>query len=140
MFKYKNRMMDNVQKLYNCINIPPAQTFRSYLTHWLTEEYIQIIDTQLYTFHHVHIVLICCICHLALSSCPKRDIFIAAGEMQDVVLGVLPFFHVYGLSSILVSSMYFGAKIVTLPQFKPDVYLSTLVKHKVGIIFTLPHM
>jgi acyl-CoA synthetase (AMP-forming)/AMP-acid ligase II len=66
--------------------------------------------------------------------------FIAAGEMQDVVLGVLPFFHVYGLTSILVSSLYFGAKIVTLPQFKPDVYLSTLVKYKVCIIFTLPYM
>jgi acyl-CoA synthetase (AMP-forming)/AMP-acid ligase II len=57
--------------------------------------------------------------------------------MQDVVLAVLPFFHVYGLTSILVSSLYFGAKIVTLPQFKPDVYLSTLLKYKVGIIFTL---
>jgi acyl-CoA synthetase (AMP-forming)/AMP-acid ligase II len=76
--------------------------------------------------------------YLLLHLCPKKVVFIAAGEMQEVVLGVLPFFHVYGLSSILVSSLYFGAKVVTLPQFKPDVYLNTLVKHKASIVFTLP--
>jgi acyl-CoA synthetase (AMP-forming)/AMP-acid ligase II len=79
-------------------------------------------------------------CQLSFCSYYKGDIPIAAGEMQEVVLGVLPFFHVYGLTSILASSLYFGAKIVTLPQFKPDVYLSTLVKYKVGIIFVLPYV
>ncbi|PNF25517.1 hypothetical protein B7P43_G05185 [Cryptotermes secundus] len=62
----------------------------------------------------------------------------ATSEMQDVVLGVLPFFHVYGLTSILISSLYFGAKIVTLPQFKPDVYLSTLVKYKATVLYMVP--
>ncbi|XP_069685514.1 uncharacterized protein [Periplaneta americana] len=62
----------------------------------------------------------------------------ATSEMQEVVLGVLPFFHVYGLSCVLLSSLHFGAKVVTLPQFKPDVYLSTLVKHKATVLYLVP--
>lgn len=62
----------------------------------------------------------------------------STSEMQEVVLGVLPFFHVYGLSSILISSLYFGAKVVTLPQFKPDLYLGSILKHKATVLYLVP--
>lgn len=76
-----------------------------------------------------------------LQMCLTPELWIVdptTSDRQEVVLGVLPFFHVYGLSSILISSLYFGAKVVTLPQFKPDVYLSTLVKHKATVLYMVP--
>src|SRR5688572_10543584 len=35
----------------------------------------------------------------------------------DVVLGVLPFFHIYGLVVIMNLSLYAGATVVTMPRF-----------------------
>ncbi|KAJ9590144.1 hypothetical protein L9F63_016729, partial [Diploptera punctata] len=62
----------------------------------------------------------------------------ATSEKQDVVMGVLPFFHVYGLSCILLSSMYFGAKIITLPKFEPNLFLSSIIKHKATVLYLVP--
>lgn len=48
-----------------------------------------------------------------------------------MVLGILPMFHIYGLSVGLYSTMAAGSKLVTLPKFDPKQFIETIVKHKV---------
>ncbi|XP_070537627.1 uncharacterized protein [Ptychodera flava] len=49
----------------------------------------------------------------------------------DVLPGLLPFFHIYGMVAILSAGLYQGAKVVTLPNFEPDAFFGVLHKHKV---------
>lgn len=57
---------------------------------------------------------------------------------QDTVMGVLPFFHIYGASVIVFHKMSVGVKIVTMGKFQPDHYLKSLVKFKAEILYTAP--
>ncbi len=49
---------------------------------------------------------------------------------KEVVLGVLPFFHSYGLSTILNLGLLNGAKLVLLPRFVLEDVLKTIDKQK----------
>ncbi|XP_070537614.1 uncharacterized protein [Ptychodera flava] len=49
----------------------------------------------------------------------------------DVLPGLLPFFHIYGMAAILSAGLYQGAKVVTLPNFEPDTFFGALHKYKV---------
>lgn len=53
-----------------------------------------------------------------------------AKQGEEVVLGVLPFFHVYGMTTVMNLSIMFGAKMVLLPKFEPEEVLKTIEKHK----------
>ena len=50
---------------------------------------------------------------------------------EDVFMGVLPFFHIYGQVVVMLSGLKCGAKTVTVPKFDPQMYLSLAEKHKV---------
>lgn len=47
---------------------------------------------------------------------------------QDVVLGVLPFFHIYGMVVIMNMSLGVGATVVTMPRFDPQLFLESVQK------------
>jgi len=49
---------------------------------------------------------------------------------KEVILGVLPFFHSYGLSTILNLGLQNGAKLVLLPRFVLEDVLKTIDKQK----------
>ncbi len=49
---------------------------------------------------------------------------------KEVVLGVLPFFHSYGLTTILNLGLLNGAKLVLLPRFELEMVLKTIDKQK----------
>src|SRR5699024_10954431 len=49
---------------------------------------------------------------------------------KEVVLGVLPFFHVYGMTAIMNFSIMFGSKMVLLPKFDVKEVLKTIEKQK----------
>ncbi len=49
---------------------------------------------------------------------------------KEVVLGVLPFFHSYGLTTILNLGLLNGSKLVLLPRFELDMVLKTIDKQK----------
>jgi acyl-CoA synthetase (AMP-forming)/AMP-acid ligase II len=63
-----------------------------------------------------------------------------SGEFQEVVPAVLPFYHIYGLLSVAIASLYFGAKIVTVPKFEPVHFISTIVKYKVNTTNVLKYL
>ena len=52
-----------------------------------------------------------------------------AGE--DVLLGILPIFHIYGLVLVQFGAITQGAKLVMLPRFEPKSFLESIQKHKV---------
>ncbi|MDC3415711.1 long-chain-fatty-acid--CoA ligase [Aquibacillus salsiterrae] len=54
-------------------------------------------------------------------------------QSQEVVLGVLPFFHVYGMTTVMNYSIMTGAKMVLLPKFEPEDVLKTIEKLKPSV-------
>jgi acyl-CoA synthetase (AMP-forming)/AMP-acid ligase II len=57
---------------------------------------------------------------------------------EDVVLGVLPFFHIYGLVVILGGSFREGVKVVSLPRFELEALLQAMQDHKVSMAMLVP--
>lgn len=52
---------------------------------------------------------------------------------SDVLVGVLPFFHIYGMVIVLNVSLVYGAKTVTMPKFDPGLFLKILKVHGVTV-------
>lgn len=61
----------------------------------------------------------------------------ATPSHQDVIPAVLPFFHIYGLM-IMCWSFSCGAKLITLPSFTPEKYISVLKKEKPSVLMIVP--
>ncbi|XP_049875374.1 uncharacterized protein LOC126373311 isoform X1 [Pectinophora gossypiella] len=59
---------------------------------------------------------------------------------QDSVVAVLPFYHIYGLCILMLHKLSVGAKIVTLPRFQPETFLSSLKNQKVSLLYAAPPM
>ena len=57
---------------------------------------------------------------------------------DDVVLGVLPFFHIYGMVIVLNFALSRGAHIVTMPSFDPPLFLRLLKTRAVTILHAAP--
>ncbi|MFC7321088.1 long-chain-fatty-acid--CoA ligase [Halobacillus campisalis] len=49
---------------------------------------------------------------------------------QEVVLALLPFFHVYGMTSVMNLSVMMSSKMVILPKFEPEDVLKVIAKQK----------
>lgn len=49
---------------------------------------------------------------------------------EDIILGVLPFFHVYGMTTVLLLTVMKGHKMVLLPKFDAETTLKTIEKQK----------
>ncbi|HWK24819.1 MAG TPA: long-chain-fatty-acid--CoA ligase [Ureibacillus sp.] len=61
-------------------------------------------------------------------------------ESEEVILGVLPFFHVYGMTTVLLLSVMRGFKMVLLPKFEVDQVLKTIEKQKPTLFPGAPTM
>jgi long-chain acyl-CoA synthetase len=59
---------------------------------------------------------------------------------DDVLLAVLPMFHVYGLNSVLGQAMVTGASMVLQEHFDVDETLALIVRHGVTIVPVAPPM
>ena len=49
---------------------------------------------------------------------------------EEIVLGVLPFFHVYGMTAVMNMSIMQGSKMILLPKFDAEEVLKTIDKQK----------
>ncbi len=61
-----------------------------------------------------------------------------AMEDDEVVIGVLPFFHIYGMTVIMNMGLWSGATIVTMPRFDLEQFLTILQDHKVTRAYVVP--
>jgi len=57
---------------------------------------------------------------------------------DDVVLGLLPFFHIYGMTVIMCYSLLKGATIVTMPRFDLEQFLGLIQSHDVSYVNVVP--
>lgn len=57
---------------------------------------------------------------------------------QDVLIGVLPFFHIYGMNVILNFSIYKGTTMVVLPRFELEQFLETLQNYEITRAHLVP--
>jgi non-ribosomal peptide synthetase component E (peptide arylation enzyme) len=63
-----------------------------------------------------------------------------SGGFQEVIPGLLPFYHIYGLLSLAIASLHQGSKVVTIPKFDPAHFISTVAKHKVNTTAVSKHL
>ncbi|MDZ5470747.1 long-chain-fatty-acid--CoA ligase (plasmid) [Bacillus sp. 31A1R] len=70
---------------------------------------------------HKNLVANATMCNAWLYKCKKGE---------EVVLGILPFFHVYGMTTVLILSVMQAQKMVLLPKFDPTTTLKTIQKQR----------
>lgn len=63
-----------------------------------------------------------------------------AQTADDVSLGVLPFFHIFGLNVVLGISLYSGGSVLTVERFDPESALEAIAKHGITTISGAPAM
>jgi acyl-CoA synthetase (AMP-forming)/AMP-acid ligase II len=56
----------------------------------------------------------------------------------DTLIGVLPFFHIYGMVVIMNQGLRAGATIVTMPRFDLDQFLGLIAEHGVTRTYVVP--
>lgn len=90
--------------------------------------FINIVDSDNAPFC-IHNVLFVCDILLLIFLYRRKEYMKICSE--DVILGILPFFHVFGIG-ICLASLAHGATMVCLPRFIPNVFLQAIQTHKVS--------
>ena len=72
-----------------------------------------------------------------LCQCEGMQGFDAFGE-SDVVLAVLPFFHIYGMVVIMMLGLAGGGTIVSMPRFDLAEFLGIVQKYRVTVLPLVP--
>ena len=62
------------------------------------------------------------------------------GAEDDVIMGCLPMFHVFGLTCGLNASVQLGSTLVLIPRFDPNIVLQAIARDKVTIFEGVPTM
>jgi PAS domain S-box-containing protein len=56
----------------------------------------------------------------------------------EVVMGVVPFYHIYGFNVVLNLTLHAGATVVVLPRFNVEEFLRAVQDHSVTTAFLVP--
>jgi long-chain acyl-CoA synthetase len=59
---------------------------------------------------------------------------------NDRIIGVLPFFHIFGLSNVLHLALVHGANVVLVPQYSPGNLLKTIMESQPSLVIAIPTM
>jgi len=59
-------------------------------------------------------------------------------DEKTVALGVLPFFHIYGLVVVLNNTLREGGTVVTMPRFDLEGMLTAIEQHRITHAFVVP--
>jgi len=57
---------------------------------------------------------------------------------KDKILGVLPFFHIYGLTGLVHQPLHRGIELVVMPAFDLKLFLTTIQEQKITFIYVAP--
>ncbi|MBI5197310.1 MAG: long-chain fatty acid--CoA ligase [Nitrospirae bacterium] len=71
--------------------------------------------------------------NLTANALQCRHWLIHAKEGEEVFLGVIPFFHAYGLTACMNLAVYLASPIVLYPRFRSEDVLNGILKHRVTI-------
>ena len=56
----------------------------------------------------------------------------------EVLIGILPFYHIYGMVAIMCSALRVGATVVTMPRFDLDQFLGLIPRHGITTGYLVP--
>jgi len=62
----------------------------------------------------------------------------AGVQEEDVVIAVMPFFHIYGMVVIMGNALAAGATVVTMPRFELEPFLEILQRYGVTYAYVVP--
>ena len=74
--------------------------------------------------------------NLVANLCQIQDSFALDGD--DVLVGCLPFFHIYGMTVIMNQGLRAGATIITMPKFDLEQFLGVIEEHGVSRAYVVP--
>jgi acyl-CoA synthetase (AMP-forming)/AMP-acid ligase II len=74
--------------------------------------------------------------NLVANICQVQDAFPIAPD--DTLIGVLPFFHIYGQTVIMNQGLRTGGTIVTMPRFDLEQFLELIESHAVTRAYVVP--
>ncbi|KAK4900374.1 hypothetical protein LTR27_002599 [Elasticomyces elasticus] len=57
---------------------------------------------------------------------------------NDRLLGLLPFFHIYGLTGLVNQPLHRGLEVVVMPQFNLDAFCTTIQRYKITFLYVAP--
>lgn len=57
---------------------------------------------------------------------------------KDCLMGLLPFYHIYGMVVVQFGSIIQGAKLVVVPRFEQEMFLSAIQHHKISLMHLVP--
>ena len=57
---------------------------------------------------------------------------------REVFIGILPFYHIYGMVVIMSGVLRVGATVVTMPRFDVEQFLGLVQKHRVTMGYLVP--
>ncbi|RVX69154.1 hypothetical protein B0A52_07130 [Exophiala mesophila] len=57
---------------------------------------------------------------------------------KDKILGVLPFYHIYGLTGLVHQPLHRGIELVVMPAFNLEVFLKAIQHHKITFVYVAP--
>lgn len=77
-----------------------------------------------------HYNLVANLCQLAGSPVDFND--------KDVMIGVLPFFHIYGMVVVMSYILYRGGTVVTMPRFDLEEFLKIMQDYKITVACLVP--
>lgn len=76
-----------------------------------------------------------------LSNVIQIDAWFERGRKgKDVYVGVLPWFHIYGMNAVLNAGIFRAATILTYPRWTIDTVLRDIQKHKATVFHGVPTM
>jgi acyl-CoA synthetase (AMP-forming)/AMP-acid ligase II len=67
----------------------------------------------------------------------QTEVAVSLSE-RDTMLGVLPFFHIYGMVVIMNLALHVGATVVTMPRFDLEQCLGLMQQHRVTFANVVP--
>ena len=78
--------------------------------------------------------------HLNLASNAEACVQAGTVTPDDVILGVLPFYHSFGQTVVMNASILSGATNVLIPKFEPESVIRAILDKKVTIFAAVPTM
>jgi long-chain acyl-CoA synthetase len=64
----------------------------------------------------------------------------AALKHQHTFLGIIPLFHSFGITAMMLAPIQLGATIIYIARFSPVATLNAIREHKASIVFGIPSM
>ncbi len=61
-------------------------------------------------------------------------------DQKDIFVGVLPLYHVYGLSNGLITTLFYQGAFALIPHYSPANLLAVIEQHKATILIAIPSM